>query len=56
MRTTTKFLQSSFYWPNMFKYAHKFFQAYDRYQRTGNLSWRYEMPVQNILEVELFNI
>ncbi|KAA3461287.1 retroelement pol polyprotein-like [Gossypium australe] len=41
--------------PAMFKDAHEFYKACDYYQRTGNQSRRYEMPLQNILEVELFD-
>ncbi|KAA3488267.1 Transposon Ty3-I Gag-Pol polyprotein [Gossypium australe] len=56
MRTTTKVLQSGFYWLTLFKDAHEFFQACDCYQRIGNLLRRYEMPLQTILEVELFDV
>ncbi|KAA3480906.1 Retrovirus-related Pol polyprotein from transposon 17.6 [Gossypium australe] len=38
MRTTAKVHQSGFYWSTMFIDAHEFCQAYDRCQRTGNLS------------------
>ncbi|KAA3466405.1 Retrovirus-related Pol polyprotein from transposon 412 family [Gossypium australe] len=40
----------------MFKDAHDFYQACDRCQRTGNLSRRNEMPLQNILENDLFDV
>ncbi|KAA3465950.1 Retrovirus-related Pol polyprotein from transposon 412 family [Gossypium australe] len=40
----------------MLSNAYEFCQACDRYQRTGNLLRRYEMPLQTILEVELFDI
>ncbi|KAK8675527.1 hypothetical protein V6N13_033593 [Hibiscus sabdariffa] len=55
-RTAAKILQSSFYWPTLFKDAHAFAKACDRCQRTGNISRRNETPLQNILEVELFDI
>ncbi|XP_016681318.1 uncharacterized protein [Gossypium hirsutum] len=56
MRTVAKVLQYGFYWPNMLKDAHELFQAYDHCERTGNLSIRYEMPLQTILEVKLFDV
>ena len=40
----------------MFKDAHAFVTACDRCQHTGNISRRNEMPLQNILEVELFDV
>ncbi|KAA3469699.1 Transposon Ty3-I Gag-Pol polyprotein [Gossypium australe] len=40
----------------MFKDAHELCQVCDRCQRTGNLPKRYEISLQNILEVELFNV
>ncbi|KAK8595276.1 hypothetical protein V6N13_123156 [Hibiscus sabdariffa] len=55
-RTAAKILQSGFYWPTLFKDAHAFGKACDRCQRTGNISRRNEMPLQNILEVELFDV
>ncbi|KAK8574667.1 hypothetical protein V6N12_062356 [Hibiscus sabdariffa] len=55
-RTAAKILQSGFYWPTLFKNAHAFAKACDRCQRTGNISRRNEMPLQNILEVELFDV
>ena len=55
-RTAAKVLQSGFYWPTMFKDAHAFVTTCDRCQHTGNISRRNEMPLQNILEVELFDV
>ncbi|XP_062088905.1 uncharacterized protein LOC133795471 [Humulus lupulus] len=54
-RTAAKVLQSGFYWPSLFKDVNAFVKAYDRCQRTGNISRRNEMPLQGILEVELFD-
>ncbi|KAL4383654.1 hypothetical protein GQ457_15G018670 [Hibiscus cannabinus] len=45
-----------FYWPILFKDAHAFAKACDRCQRMGNISRRNEMTLQNILEVELFDV
>jgi len=37
-RTVAKVLQSSFYWPTLFKDAHMHVQHCDKCQRTGNIS------------------
>ncbi|KAL4271242.1 hypothetical protein GQ457_13G014340 [Hibiscus cannabinus] len=55
-RTAAKVLQSGFYWPTLHKDAQLFCQHCDRCQRTWNISKRNEMPLQNILEVELFDV
>ncbi|KAK8686450.1 hypothetical protein V6N13_125475 [Hibiscus sabdariffa] len=55
-RTVTKVLQSGLYWPTLHRDAQLFYQQCDRCQRTGNISKRNEMPLQNILEVELFDL
>ena len=55
-RTNEKVLQSSFYWPPLFKDAHSFAKACDQYQRIGNIGKRKEMPLTTILEVELFYV
>ena len=55
-RTTRKVLQSGFYWSTLFKDAHSFVKTYDRCQRTGNISRKNEMPLNSILEVELFDV
>lgn len=55
-RTSLKVLQSGFYWPNVFKDAFWFCRACDRCQRTGNISSRNQMPLQNIQVVELFDV
>ncbi|KAL4325134.1 hypothetical protein GQ457_11G027160 [Hibiscus cannabinus] len=55
-RTAAKVLQSRFYWPTLHKDAQLFCQQCDRCQRTWNISKRNEMPLQNILEVELFDV
>ncbi|XP_060202413.1 uncharacterized protein LOC132630829 [Lycium barbarum] len=38
-----------------FQDAHAFARSCNRYQRTGNISKRHEMPLTNILEVEIFD-
>ena len=55
-RTTTKVLQSSFYWPTLFKDAHHFVASCDKCQRMGSISKRDEPPMNPILEVELFDL
>jgi hypothetical protein len=55
-RTAAKVLQSGFYWPSLFKDARAFISRCDRCQRTGNISKRQELPMQIMLEVELFDV
>ena len=54
-RTAAKVLQSGFYWPTLFKDAHKYVQHYNNCQRIGGISKRHEMPLNIILEVEAFD-
>ncbi|KAL5554123.1 hypothetical protein UlMin_041524 [Ulmus minor] len=56
MRTANKVLQAGFYWPTLFKDAHSCVLQCDRCQRMGNVSRKHEMPLNNILEVELFDV
>ncbi|KAJ9559628.1 hypothetical protein OSB04_004788 [Centaurea solstitialis] len=55
-RTAAKILQSGFFWPTIFKDSFEFVKKCDRCQRTGNVSQRNEMSLNNILEVELFDV
>ena len=55
-RTVEKVLQSGFYWPSLFKDAHRFVSTYDKCQRMGCISKRDEPPMITILEVELFDL
>ncbi|KAM2339267.1 hypothetical protein ACFX1X_018870 [Malus domestica] len=55
-KTAAKVLQSGFWWPTLFKDAHTFISTCDRCQRVGNISSRHQMPLNNILEVELFDV
>ncbi|XP_022158988.1 uncharacterized protein LOC111025433 [Momordica charantia] len=55
-KTAAKVLQSRFFWPSLFRDAHIFNQGCDRYQRSGNLTRKHEMPLNPILEVELFDV
>nr|XP_016501176.1 PREDICTED: uncharacterized protein LOC107819568 [Nicotiana tabacum] len=47
--TAQKVLQSGFYWPKLFRDAHAFVKMCDRCQRTGTITKKHEMPLQNIL-------
>ena len=55
-KTVAKVWQCDFYWPTMYQDARHFVSKCDRCQRTGNMSKRNEMPLTNILEVELFDV
>ncbi|KAH9803133.1 hypothetical protein KPL71_001653 [Citrus sinensis] len=55
-RTAAKVLQSGYYWPTIFKDAYEFVKYCDRCQKTGNMTKRQEMPLTNILEVEVFDV
>ncbi|CAL9001020.1 unnamed protein product, partial [Prunus brigantina] len=55
-KTALKILQSGFFWPTLFKDAFNFCVKCDRCQRMGNISRRNEMPLKNILFVELFDV
>ena len=55
-KTVAKIWQSGFHWPSMYKDARDFVATCDTCQRTGNISRRNEMPLQPILEVELFDV
>ena len=54
-RTTTKMLQVGFFWPSIFKDAHDYVRCYEKCQRTGGMSRRNEVSLQNIMEVEIFD-
>ena len=54
-KTTAKVLQSGFFWPTLFKDAHHHVLHCDQCQRIGGISRRNEMPLQNIVEVEVFD-
>ena len=55
-KTAAKVLQSGFHWPTLFKDAYNFVANCDRCQRVGNISRKNEMPLTNILVIELFDI
>ena len=51
-----KVLKFGFFLPNLFKDSHQHIQNYDRCQRVCNISRRNEMPLNNIQEVEIFDV
>ena len=55
-KTTTKILYCGFYWLSPFKDTHAYVKSYDRCQRTGNTSRRNKMLLNNILEIEVFDV
>ncbi|XP_050207694.1 uncharacterized protein LOC126657107 [Mercurialis annua] len=55
-RTAARVLESGFYWPTLYMDVRDFVQHCDRYQRTGNISRRDEMPLSSIQEVEIFDV
>ena len=55
-RTAQKILQSSFYWPNLFKDYFECVKHRDNCQRMGNISRKNEMPLQGILVVHIFDV
>ncbi|CAL8993318.1 unnamed protein product, partial [Prunus brigantina] len=49
-------LQSGFFWPTLFKDAYVFCASCDRCQRMGNLHARNQMPLTNILIIDIFDV
>ena len=55
-KTAAKVLQSEVYRPSLFKDSFNFVTNCDKCYRVGNISRKNEMPLTNILEIELFNV
>ena len=55
-KTAAKVLQSGFFWPSLFKDAYEFALSCDRCQRVGNIFRRNDMPLNSMLEVEIFDV
>lgn len=53
--TSAKVLQCGFYWPNLHKDAYHFCVACERCQKLGSVTRKDEMPLTNILVVEIFD-
>ncbi|GJY91416.1 reverse transcriptase domain-containing protein [Tanacetum coccineum] len=54
--TAKKVLDSGFYWPTIIKEAHILVRLCEACQKTGNISKRDEMPLNNIQVCEIFNV
>ena len=55
-RTASKVLECGFYWPTLFKDANDYVRRCNECQRVGNISKRNEMPLNSILECEIFDV
>lgn len=55
-KTAAKVLQCGFYWPTLFKDAFEFCKSCSRCQHLGKITRRNMMPLQPILEVEIFDV
>ncbi|KAJ9535750.1 hypothetical protein OSB04_un001096 [Centaurea solstitialis] len=55
-RTAAKILQSGFFWPTLHQDSYSFAKSCNECQRSGNISHRNEMPLNGILEIELFDV
>ncbi|GJS22642.1 reverse transcriptase domain-containing protein [Tanacetum coccineum] len=54
--TSKKVLDSGFYWPKIIKEAHTLVSLCEACQKSGNISKRDEMPLNNIQVCEVFDI
>ncbi|MFS8034865.1 putative nucleotidyltransferase, Ribonuclease H [Helianthus anomalus] len=54
--TAQKVFDCGFFWPTVFKDAQDFVKACDACQRTGNISFRNEMPQNPIQVLEVFDV
>ena len=48
-------MQLGFFWPTLFKDDHEYATQCDQCQQMWGISRRNEMPLQNIMEVEVFD-
>ncbi|XP_074342660.1 uncharacterized protein LOC141680293 [Apium graveolens] len=55
-KTAVCILQEGFFGPTLFKDAHQFVLRCDRRQRVGDMSKRDEMPLNVLLEIEIFDV
>ena len=55
-KTAYKILQAGFYWHTIFFDVYNYIKTCDKCQRVGNISIRNEMPLNYILEVEIFDV
>ncbi|KAL8097217.1 hypothetical protein AgCh_030366 [Apium graveolens] len=55
-KTAARILQAGFFWSTLFKDVHQFVLRCDRCQRVENIFKRDEMPLNVLLEVEIFDV
>jgi hypothetical protein len=55
-KTAAKILNAGFYWPSLHKDAHDFVRSCVRCQSIGNMTRKDMMPLNPILEVEIFDV
>ncbi|XP_074299097.1 uncharacterized protein LOC141630126 [Silene latifolia] len=55
-KTAARVLQYGFFWPSLFHDVATYVKGCDKCQRSGNISRRHEMPMNYMLEVELFDV
>ncbi|XP_070004062.1 uncharacterized protein [Nicotiana sylvestris] len=55
-RTASKFLSCGFYWPTLFKDAGDFVKRCDECQRASGISKKDEMPLNTILDIDIFYV
>nr|GFC23419.1 reverse transcriptase domain-containing protein [Tanacetum cinerariifolium] len=54
--TTKKVFDADFFWPSIYRDAHKMIKTCDIFQRQGKISQRDEMPQNNIQVYKIFDI
>nr|XP_016485883.1 PREDICTED: uncharacterized protein LOC107806272 [Nicotiana tabacum] len=55
-RTAEKVLECGYYWPSIYHDANQIVKACDHCQRQGSISKRHEMPMNFIMNVEIFDV
>ena len=55
-RTQAKIWQSGFFWPTKYEDTKEFIRKCRRFQHHGGITARDAMPLQNNLQIELFNV
>ncbi|XP_060181201.1 uncharacterized protein LOC132610807 [Lycium barbarum] len=55
-RTATKVLECGYYWPTLYHDTNLMVKSCDQYQCQGVISKRHEMPMNFVMEVELFDV
>ncbi|XP_070018010.1 uncharacterized protein [Nicotiana sylvestris] len=56
VRTVLKVVSCGFYWPTLYKDASDLVKRYDECQRAGGISKKDELPLNTILEVDIWGI